>query len=166
MKKDDIVDAIFNEKQLNGAILPEYIYTTESIIKIDKELLMLILEEENKIRKSSVMRDMFDDNPMTKYAELDRHIIKSSLVKAGFDPDNDDSLKAYHLATGKFINDPEVKEKVVWMKYDKARIGNNKPGDHIKLERLYVYNKALEKIELKDLFVDNKPNIIVADSLS
>jgi hypothetical protein len=166
MKKDDIVDALFNSKELNGAILPEYVYTTDSIIQIDRELLMRVLEEENKIRLSTVMRDIYDVNSMENYGALDTLSIKMALVKAGFDPDKDDSLKAYHLATGKYINDPEVKECVVWMKYDKARLGNNKPGDGVKLEGLYVYTKGLERVELKSLISDNKPNIVVAGSLS
>jgi hypothetical protein len=163
---NDIVSEHYNSKELNGAILPEIIYKTDSKIKIEKEELIQILEEENKIRLSSFIRDLFDANSMENYIELDTMCIKLALIKKGYHPDTDDSLKAYHLSTGKHINDTEVKEKVVWLKYDKARLGNLKVGDDIVTDNIYLYNQKFEKIPLTDLLSKDLPNVIVTGSLS
>jgi hypothetical protein len=162
----DVLGQRYNEKQLNGAILPEFIYKTDAVIKINKQQLMEILEEENQIRLSTEMREQFDNNQMDKYFELDTQCINMALRSKGYNPDLDDSLKAYHISTGKYINDREVKEKVVWLKYDKAKLGKLKIGDNVITNGLFVYNKKLERIPLADLLSPDKPNIIVSGSLS
>jgi len=64
---------------------------------------------------------------------IDDHIITQNLRIFGYKPGEDDSLDAYRVATGKYLEDPEVKQCVVWMKHDymklgKLRIGHQPPN--------------------------------------
>src|SRR4051794_21063825 len=118
-RKDDKIKIVFNEKKFNGALVPEIIYETDSIIQIDRDLLIKILQKENEIRLSDETKKLYDiDEELETYADLDLLSIKNALIHFGFDPEKDDSLKAYHLATGRHLEDLEVKEQVVWLKYD------------------------------------------------
>ncbi len=93
-------------------------------------------------------------------------MIKQALYINGYNPSFDELLKAYHIATKKFIDDPEVRESVVWMKYDKCRIGDYIPGDKPDLSGIKLFNLEGKQIWLKDLISFRKPNLIVGGSLS
>ncbi len=104
-------------------------------------------------------------------------LIKKALSLSGFSPDTDDSLKAYHLATKQFISDPEVFNSVVWMKYDKCKIGKYAIGDKPDYKNIKVYDINNNESLLKNLIYsnyNNNPNrnsnkifnLIVSGSLS
>lgn len=158
---------VFNEKELNGALIPEIIYDSDSIIQIDREELMRILKIENKIRLSEEMRKLYDlDEDMSSYALLDEYTIKMALMTAGYEPDKDDSLKAYHLATGRHINDTEIKELVVWLKYDKTRNGKLKIGDDIVTKDIKIYDFEGNCHMLEDVLLKDGVNIVVCGSFT
>ena len=120
-------------KQTNGAFLPELVYNSPSKIDISRSALIQILKIENKLRLSELTKqrdDLLDGSRLM--TEIDQDFIKEALRYYGYRPEEDDSLKAYHLACGKYINDPEIKELVVWMKYDKMRL------DSVKLVRSMI----------------------------
>ncbi len=100
------------------------------------------------------------------HLDLDKEMILKALRINGFNPDTDDSLKAYHLATSKFIADEEVRDSVVWMKYDKCKIGNFKIGDLLNFENIKLFDLNQNSIFLKELVSMDRPNLIVSGSLS
>jgi hypothetical protein len=96
----------------NGAILPLYIYPNPAIITFNKEELRKILRIENKIRLSRETQLLYDSHKYSSIEDhllLDKEIIKQALTISGYNPKQDDSLKAYHLASAKYINDEEVR---------------------------------------------------------
>jgi len=113
------------KKEINDSINPELIFESESKIEINKEELMKLLQYENKLRLDYRTKELADIN--NKYFSILRYIDREIRIKTlsdnGYNPSIDGSFKAYLIACGKYINDPEVREQVVWMKYDKARKG-------------------------------------------
>jgi hypothetical protein len=101
------------------------------VINLNRDQLTEILRLENDARLSHEGLLDFD---VVKHESVDVHIrhdegfIIKALIIYGFNPSVDDSLKAYHLATTEYINDPEVREQVVWMKYDKCKVGDFRVG--------------------------------------
>ena len=159
----------------NGAILPTIFYDTPSEIQINREQLIIILEEEQKLRTSESVIEKYDKHEIFDYGMLDRdirinalkHKLPGILQKSESEIDWDDALKAYELSCGEYINDPEIKEIVVWMKYDKTRLGNLKKGDDVITDGINLYGiNDLSKHSFKDLLSTTKPNILVAGSLT
>jgi hypothetical protein len=159
----------FMGRKPNGAILPQLIYNSTSKIEFTKEMLIEILRIENKIRLSDKAKDLYDINKreeLTVHLRMDQEMIKSALKSFGYNPDEDDSMKAYHLATSKFIHDEEVRNSVVWMKYDKCKIGNYTLEYRLNFDGIKLYDLDEKVCFLKDLISINRPNLIVSGSMS
>lgn len=153
----------------NKSILPLYIYPSLPEIVFSKEDLIKILKNENIIRLSNDYRLAFDNiknSELDSHLEIDKQAIISALRKEGYNPTIDDSLKAYHLATGKYINDIEVKNEVVWMKYDKCRKGDYQVGDMFLNDKVKIYDLNGREYFLCDLLSKHERNFIVGGSLS
>ena len=92
-------------KKLNGAVNPTIIFKSNSKIQISREELKKILIIENELRLDKETLQKFDDqdNDMKKMYVVDEQVIKLALKKYGFNPERDDSFKAYLLSTGKYI---------------------------------------------------------------
>jgi hypothetical protein len=162
-------------KKLNGAILPCKIYTSPSKINFNKSTLIKILKTENKIRLSNESKTLYDINCHKEkeiHLALDEKMIKEALIQNGFNPEIDDSLKAYHYATEKFKNDADVNESVVWMKYDKCKKSNYTKGDLLDFafKDIKIYSLKKKEFLLVDLlnnyFKKKKYTLIVSGSLS
>ena len=165
---EDVVCKVINKKIINDSISPEKYYKRSPKIFINRDLLILILEVENQIRLSYESKEKFDmanENIFT-YQIIDTEIRKDALRKFGFNPDMDDSLKALEFACGTYINDYEIREKVVWMKYDKTSMGNFNIGDPIYKGNIYIYDLNHNMYILNDLLKNDRPNIIVCGSMS
>lgn len=164
----DVIGKTMSEKN-NGAILPQYIYSSPPKLNFSKEELIRILKRENTIRLSNESKRLFDENrhrPIQVHLDLDKQMIKRALYECGYHPDEDDSLKAYHLATTYYINHTDVRNEVVWMKYDKCKIGNFRKGDMPTLDGINLYNLKEERIPLKNIICTDRPNLIVSGSAS
>jgi hypothetical protein len=161
----DFLEKKVAEKDINKAIVPYCVYDCEPKIKFNKEELIRILEAENRIRLSRSFYSLYDID-ISKFYELDEHCITQALRVCDYNPDEDDSLKAYRVATMEYINDLEVREKVVWMKYDKARLGNFKIGEEVTNEDIILHDLQGCNYAFKDLLSNDKPNLIVAGSIS
>jgi len=96
---------------------------------------------------------------------MDYQIRIKTLSDNGYNPTNDDSFKAYMLACGKYINYHEVREQVVWMKYDKARKGILEINSSPPLD-FSVYDLNKKEIHFSKLISKTKPNIIISGSYS
>lgn len=156
-------------KKNNGAILPLYLYPSVPKLTFDKEELRRILKVENKIRLSKESQSSYDRHKFStleSHLQLDKELIIQALTLCGYMPAKDDSLKAYHIATAQYVNDEEVRNQVVWMKYDKCKVGNFKIGDKAIVDDIYLYNLSAEKIYFKELLSSIKPNIIISGSIS
>jgi len=167
----------FNENQIekkmgmknNGAILPLYIYPHPSKITFNKEELMRILRIENSIRLSRESQLLYDTHKYSSLEDhllLDKQIILQALIITGYNPQQDESLKAYHVATAKFINDEEVRNEVVWMKYDKCKVGRFQPGDKAVINNIDLFSLLGTKTHFAEVLSSIKPNVIVCGSLS
>jgi hypothetical protein len=160
---------IFIGHKTNGSVLPLIVYDSHADITISKLDLIEILKIENKIRLSDEAKKLFDQNcyeAVLPFHILDEFLIKAALKQFGFDPEKDDSFKAYHIATHRFIEDKEVKNSVVWMKYDKCKIENYKVGDFINFEMIKLFDTLAKEYYLKNIIQNFTPNIILAGSLS
>jgi hypothetical protein len=153
------------EKSLNNAIIPQIVYNCKPGLKFSKEELIRILEEENIIRLHEITHNIYDRN-MSKFYEIDEYCITQALKIRNYNPDEDDSLKAYRLATMEFINDPKIREKIVWMKYDKARLGNFTIGQELDLDGITLYDVDGLKYSINELLSTELPNLIVSGSVS
>jgi len=170
----------FMGKKTNGAVLPCIVYDCPSKINIDKPTLIEILKTENKLRLSDFAKSAYDENwekDKNFHLNLDLYLIKRALTLSGFSPQTDDSLKAYHLATKKFIADPEVMDSVVWMKYDKCKIGKYSIGDKPDFKNIKICDIYKNEFLLKNLICNDHKihknhnnnkifNLIVSGSLS
>lgn len=103
---------------------------------------------------------------MSKYRAIDTELRREALRFFGFNPNYDDSLKAYEIAYGKYINDREIREKVVWMKYDKTKMGKFKLGEEIITEGIDLYDFTGAKHAFKNLLKQDMPNVIISGSIS
>jgi hypothetical protein len=147
----------FMGRKPNGAILPQLVYDSKSKIEFTKQQLIEILSFENKIRLSDKAKDLYDINKKegaNVHLGLDKEIIKSALKSFGYKPEEDDSLKAYHLATSKFIHDEEVRNSVVWMKYDKCKVGNYTQEDHLNFDGIKLYDLEGNSLFFKGPYID------------
>ncbi len=163
--------SFLGKKRLNGAVNPVAVFKTNSVIKISREDLMKILVIENKIRLDKKTLKKLDDqkDDMQKMYKIDGEVIKAALKDFGFNPEKDDSFKAYLLATGKYINDPELKELVVWMKYDKMKMGDLMVGDDYFTEEtknIELYTLQNKKVIFTSLLQEDRYNVIVSGSYS
>lgn len=121
------------------------------------------------MRLSDEAKRAFDQNYWDRkipFHILDEELIKKALKKCGYSPDKDDSLKAYHLATNKYIEDEEVKNCVVWMKYDKCKTGGLKQGDSLNFADIILADLLGKEILLQSIISQFQPNLILAGSLS
>jgi len=168
----DKKNIIMGKKELTGAVLPTIIFNSDSKIQISRNDLKKILILENEIRLSIETLETLDSFGLDyeKFFYYDEELIRKALKKFGFNPDQDDSYKAYLLATGRHANDKELKELVVWLKYDKMKAGNLYAGDQFITEKhgkkVEVYSLDNKCIPLVDLLSDTKYNIIVSGSYS
>ena len=156
-------------KKPNGAVLPQLIYNSPSRIEFSKEQIIKILRLENKIRLSNKAKELYDinkSNDVSIHLKIDKDIIKKALKNFGYKPEEDDSLKAYHIATSKFINDEEVRNSVVWMRYDKCKIGDYTLGDHLNFDNIKLFDMDEKVCLLKNLISNDRPNLIVSGSMS
>jgi len=167
LNTDDLINIKHSTKEINEALVPELVYRTNSKIFISKSELIRIIKLENKLRLSSHSKkrnDYFFGNRLM--SEIDQDFIEEALLFYGYNPYTDDSLKGYHLACGRHINNPEIKELVVWMKYDKMRKSTLNIGQEPIYNNIEVYNLSKQNIQLKDLILENIPNIVVCGSYS
>jgi len=164
---DDIVNVRHSLKIINNALVPELVYRTDSKIKISKEELIKIIKLENKLRLSEESKKRNDEFFCLRFmSEIDQDFIEEALMFYGYKPQEDDSLKAYHLACGKYINDADIKELIVWMKYDKMRLCGLKLGEAPVVEGIELYNLDNKVIPIKSLMHESKPNLIICGSYS
>lgn len=112
---------------------PMSVFNREPKVKIEREELIRLLKYENSLRLSQEYQDRYTNMKFNWHVEgeeydafaIDREIQVRALRDNGYFPDTpgDESMEAYQVACGRHILDPEVRECVVWMKYDKMRRG-------------------------------------------
>jgi hypothetical protein len=112
---------------------PMSVFSREPKVKIEREELIRLLKYENSLRLSEEYQVRYTNMRFNWHVEgeeydafaIDREIQVRALRDNGYHPDTpgDESLEAYQVACGRHILDPEVRECVVWMKYDKMRRG-------------------------------------------
>eukprot|EP01102_Stenamoeba_stenopodia_P000802 TRINITY_DN10750_c0_g1_i1.p1 TRINITY_DN10750_c0_g1~~TRINITY_DN10750_c0_g1_i1.p1 ORF type:complete len:261 (-),score=56.71 TRINITY_DN10750_c0_g1_i1:669-1451(-) len=156
----------------------------EPTIQIDKELLMRMLKRENEIRFSEEVQQLYTeanyqaDGSGDRYGPfaIDRDVVIQLLFEFGFDPEKDDSFDAYRVSCGRYLEDPEVVDSVVWMKYGKKfRVcGSFSEGDVCPLDVNLVDldgqpTRLGNFVSLKkddDTETDHRPLVILAGSVS
>jgi len=154
----------------NKALVPMYILSNEPSFEIDKSLLMKILSKENQIRNSEDIQRRYtevlteDANSKELFA-IDRSTQVQALEHFGYSPlAGDNSLEAYQVSCGLHLEDPEVKNCVVWMKYDKMRMGNLRVGDPAPDSRLITLEGT--EVLLSSFHNNHRPLVLIAGSYS
>lgn len=117
---------------------PMAILSRQPNVHIDRAELLKLLRYENALRLSEEYQERYTNMRFNWHVEgeeydafaIDREIQVRTLRENGYNPDTpgDESLEAYQVACGKHILDPEVRDSVVWMRYDKMRRGNLAKG--------------------------------------
>lgn len=152
--------------------VPMYIYTTPASFTIPRDQLIVMLQREDEIRRSDEIQDRYTnmrlnwgvaDELFDGFA-IDKSAQWQVLREFGYDPAVDDSLKAYHISCGQWLNDPQVKESVVWMKYDKFRFGNLQLGDQAPDSELAQLDGS--STTLSAFQRPNRPLIVIGGSYS
>jgi hypothetical protein len=164
---DDILCKQMAEKELNGAILPQVLYRTNSTIEFNKNQLMEMLKYEDELRKSIEIIEICDNacDYFETLRNVDKYVRERVLQHFGYKPDVDDSFKAYQIACGEYMNDPEVRECVVWMKYDKARLGNLKVNQPTPLN-VEIFDLLGCKMSIQGALMTDRVNVVISGSIS
>jgi len=143
------------------------------IIEIDRSLLIQILKRENEIRMSPEIQDQYTNMRINYKADgeeeydlfrIDRQAQLMALRDFGFEPSEDDSLEAYQLSCGLWMDEEEVKECVVWMKYEFMKLGTLEIGDLAPEANLF--NLEGKSISLSSHYNAERPLIVVGGSYS
>eukprot|EP01119_Soliformovum_irregulare_P010852 TRINITY_DN2670_c0_g1_i1.p1 TRINITY_DN2670_c0_g1~~TRINITY_DN2670_c0_g1_i1.p1 ORF type:complete len:245 (-),score=41.82 TRINITY_DN2670_c0_g1_i1:539-1273(-) len=150
--------------------IPYFIYDSRASFSFTKQDLIPMLRREDELWKSSEVQEMFttrQSNCFTPGEVFDMVTIERSiqcrvLEDFGHHPTTDDSLKAYRLSCGDWIHDPEVKDCVVWMKYDKMRFTSLSIGDE--LPNVMLRDLDGNQIPLTKIIPTTKPVILIGGS--
>lgn len=117
---------------------PMSVLDREPNITISRDELIRLLKYENTLRLSQEYQDRYTNMNFNWHVQgeeydafaIDREIQIRTLRDNGYHPleTGDESLEAYQVACGHHILDPEVRDCVVWMRYDKMRRGTLAKG--------------------------------------
>lgn len=154
---------------------PMQIFDREPSIRIDRTELLRLLRYENELRLSQEYQDKYTDMRFNWHVQgeeydafaIDREIQVRALRDNGYSPDTagDESMEAYQVACGRHILDPEVRDSVVWMRYDKMRKGTlvkGAPYRNCNLVNMFTGEPlTLESFIPKD---KDRPLVIIAGS--
>lgn len=149
----------------NGAILPRSIYATQPKASLSKAELLKILQVEDKLRKDAKTIEKFSAEKDTKnFLSLDLEIRKEALQLCGYEPD-EDHVKAYGVACSEFYYDSQIRDSVVWLKYEKMKKGSQKVGDAPKTD-FEIFDLGAKPRKFSELIAKDIPTIIIAGSLT
>jgi len=151
--------------------VPYFIHEQEPTLTLEKDLLTRILKREDEIRKSEEIQERYTHmklnwGPNEEYEgfAIDRSCQIQALSHFGFNPEKDESHFAYQIACGKWIEDLDVKNSVVWMKYDKMRFGTLDIGSKAPNAQLVSLNG--QHLQLYDFLNEHTPLVLVGGSYS
>ena len=145
---------------------PMTVFHREPNVKIEREELLRLLRYENQLRFSQEFQDRYTNMRFNWHVEgeeydafaIDREIQVRALRDNGYNPDQpgDESMEAYQVACGRHILDPEVRDSVVWMRYDKMRRGTCAKGaPYRNCELVDMFSGASVTL---DSFLPKEPN--------
>jgi len=174
LKMDQLINSgIEYETTKSGAYVPSINYEGDNYQIFDKELLMAMLMREDVLRKSEKWLTKYS-RVLSQYetgrtdlddalVEIDKKIRVQVLIDFGFQKAR--ALDVYQLSCGYYMDDEEVKQCVVWMKYDKMKLGRIQIGEeYINCE---IRNLRNERCMLSDLLPNQeKPIVLLAGSYS
>jgi len=154
---------------------PMTVFNREPILKIEREELLRLLRYENQLRLSQEFQDRYTNMKFNWHVEgeeydafaIDREIQVRALRDNGYNPDTpgDESMEAYQVACGRHILDPEVRESVVWMRYDKMRRGTLVKGaPYRNCELVDMFTGAPLTLEAFLPKEPNRPLIVIGGS--
>lgn len=154
---------------------PMQVFNREPNVKIDRAELLRLLRYENQLRLSDEYQDKYTNMRFNWHVEgeeydafaLDREIQVRALKDNGYHPDTpgDESMEAFQVACGRHILDPEVRDSVVWMRYDKMRKGTLVKGAPYRNCNLVDMNTGAPlTLESRLPTVKDRPLVIIAGS--
>lgn len=154
---------------------PMQVFNREPQVKIDRTELLRLLRYENQLRLSKEFQDRYTNMRFNWHVEgeeydafaIDREIQVRALRDNGYSPDapGDESFEAYQVACGRHILDPEVRDSVVWMRYDKMRRGTLVKGAPYRNCNLVDMNTGEPlTLESKLPTIKDRPLVIIAGS--
>lgn len=94
---------------------------------MNRSTLLKMLTRENQLRLSEEYQKMYDDVDLRISEEIEDTIQKRVLREFHF-PDDDATLQKYRSTNGLYLNDPEIRNSVVYMKYDRTNTGSLEVG--------------------------------------
>jgi hypothetical protein len=106
-------------------------FTDTNVIKFSLDQLLKFIAKENEIRESELIKNLQSNDNISREKSLDNICIKLALMSYGYEPDQDSSLKAYYTACAENIDDVALKDKIVWLNYDKEILNKYKKNNII-----------------------------------
>ena len=142
------------------------------IENISKEMVIKMLQEEEKIRYSPQIQTLYteqyylmENDPNIERLNIELEIQKFILKKFGY-TDSDNSVKNYWKIPSKYINDEDVKNSSFYIKLNIYKFSSFQIGDNLIDTQLIDY-KSKNNILLSELQNDiNKPLVILAGSIT
>lgn len=95
---------------------------------MNRNTLLEMLKRENDLRLSEEYQSMYDDVNLRISEVIEDTIQKRVLREFNF-KDDEETLHRYRTTNGLFLNDPEIRDAVVYMKYDRSNVGALREGD-------------------------------------
>lgn len=95
---------------------------------MNRSTLLEMLRRENQLRLSKEYQEMYDDVDL-RISEIIEDTIQRQVLKEFNFEDTPENLHRYRATNGLFLNDPEIRNTVVYMKYDRANAGPLQVGD-------------------------------------
>jgi len=134
------------------------------VTDMNRDILIRMLKRENEIRLSNPVQDMYDEERILKIipsTSIEDAIQKLVLEEFGFEHS---ALDYYRCTRGRFPNDPEIRDSILYIKYDKSRRGDLRVG-HDTPNPTFITLNCEEKC-LLDFKVDTRPLVLIAGSYS
>jgi hypothetical protein len=119
------VEVLPREKIKYKGHVPMYIFDRPAGFEFDRGQLIEILKKEDQIRKSPEIQERYtkmkviqEPGEESEPVMIDRSCQVLALQNFGYEPEKDESLKAYQIACGRHMRDPEVKVEYVFCQID------------------------------------------------
>eukprot|EP01120_Amphizonella_sp_Union-15-10_P006427 TRINITY_DN2056_c0_g3_i2.p1 TRINITY_DN2056_c0_g3~~TRINITY_DN2056_c0_g3_i2.p1 ORF type:complete len:145 (+),score=21.87 TRINITY_DN2056_c0_g3_i2:120-554(+) len=135
--------------------------------KMSRDLVLQMLKRENQLRLSDEIQEQYDQQRKARIVpscSIEEGIQRQVLSEFGFDPEDNLSIDVYRYSRARFPDDPEIKESILYIKYDRSRNTTLRIGDDSPNPLLVTLEG--EKLPLFSFAKPKRPLVLLASSYS
>lgn len=147
---------------LQGPPCHKIVYMDFRVKETARKKIIEMLKHENKLRISDKYQEMYDN----KQNDDDQEIVEKTLQKQvlrDFEY-NDDTLEEYNSILSHYRDDEEVKNSVLYMKYNIVEDCPIKIGETVPDSKIIKLDGT--PCQLYDFLQDDRPTVILAGSIT